>query len=287
MKKFKKTLAVFTALFMLCLVLSAGTFAERGNEEIWDGSIAEGFAGGSGTLGDPYLISNGAQLAFLAKEVNDGNRYYDFHFKLTDDIYLNDITGCPEWPSTAPKNEWNPIGFGKPFAGNFNGDGHTVFGIYCKRPDDSDIGLFGQVKVDDKKKEQAILKNIKVSDAYLEGSMCVGGIVGSTYGDKVVIMDCYNSGTVVGLWGVGGIGGFVHGPLTNCHNSGNIMGNTCTGGVIGSGWSITSMCSNVGVVTAYGDGICNVGGIVGGKQKCVFVLCKLRQAEEINYQLKI
>ena len=30
---------------------------------IWDGSIAAGFAGGSGTEDDPYLISNGSEMA--------------------------------------------------------------------------------------------------------------------------------------------------------------------------------------------------------------------------------
>lgn len=42
---------------------------------IWDGSIAAGFAGGSGTEDDPYLISNGSELAYLAQQVNSGNRY--------------------------------------------------------------------------------------------------------------------------------------------------------------------------------------------------------------------
>ena len=67
---------------------------------IWDGSIAAGFAGGSGTEDDPYLISNGSELAYLAQQVNSGNRYEIVHFKLTNDIYLNDTTDWELWGTT-------------------------------------------------------------------------------------------------------------------------------------------------------------------------------------------
>ena len=67
---------------------------------IWDGSIAAGFAGGSGTEHDPYLISNGPELAYLAQQVNSGNRYENVHFKLTNDIYLNDTTDWELWGTT-------------------------------------------------------------------------------------------------------------------------------------------------------------------------------------------
>ena len=67
---------------------------------IWDGSIAAGFAGGSGTEDDPYLISNGSELAYLAQQVNSGNRYENVHFKLTNDIYLNDTTDWELWGIT-------------------------------------------------------------------------------------------------------------------------------------------------------------------------------------------
>ena len=67
---------------------------------IWDGSIAAGFAGGSGTEDDPYLISNGSELAYLAQQVNSGNGYENVHFKLTNDIYLNDTTDWELWGTT-------------------------------------------------------------------------------------------------------------------------------------------------------------------------------------------
>ncbi|MFR4038292.1 MAG: hypothetical protein ACLTZT_11210 [Butyricimonas faecalis] len=41
------------------------------NVDVWDGSVATALAGGSGTKDDPYQIATGAQLAYLAQEIND------------------------------------------------------------------------------------------------------------------------------------------------------------------------------------------------------------------------
>ena len=68
--------------------------------EIWDGSIAAGFAGGTGAKKDPYLISNVSELAYLAQQVNNGTDYSSVYFKLTNDIYLNDTTDWELWGTT-------------------------------------------------------------------------------------------------------------------------------------------------------------------------------------------
>ena len=62
-------------LAMLALLLMTGTaLRAQASDEVWDGSVASSFDGGSGTESDPYLISNGAQLAKLAQDVNGGNQ---------------------------------------------------------------------------------------------------------------------------------------------------------------------------------------------------------------------
>ncbi len=76
--------------------------------EVWDGSIAAGFAGGSGTQYDPYLISDGSQLAYLAQQVNNGTSYSGVYFEMTNDIYLNDISDYEMWgyvPNSDPTPE--------------------------------------------------------------------------------------------------------------------------------------------------------------------------------------
>ena len=57
--------------------------------EPWDGTVATGFAGGSGTAEDPYLIANGAQLAYMRSQINKSNSTYNNkHFCLVADIDL-------------------------------------------------------------------------------------------------------------------------------------------------------------------------------------------------------
>ena len=62
----------------------------------WDGSTRTAPTGG-GTESNPYLIASGANLAYLAQQVNGGTNYQDKFFCLTEDIDLNN------------KN-WTPIG---------------------------------------------------------------------------------------------------------------------------------------------------------------------------------
>lgn len=85
---------------------------------VWDGSAATKFAGGTGTVADPYRISNGAELAYLAQLVNDGNDFSTKTVTLTNNIDLNN-------------KAWTPIGNSDSvFAGTFDGNGHTISGLY-------------------------------------------------------------------------------------------------------------------------------------------------------------
>ena len=58
--------------------------------DAWDGSVADGFGGGSGTRLDPYIIKTPAELAYFAKTVSDGDDYEDEYIELSNDIVLND-----------------------------------------------------------------------------------------------------------------------------------------------------------------------------------------------------
>ncbi|MBO6062007.1 MAG: hypothetical protein J6P98_07870, partial [Clostridia bacterium] len=51
--------------------------------EVWDGSVSKGFAGGSGTASDPYVISNASQLAYLSSSVASGTTYYNKYIVLS------------------------------------------------------------------------------------------------------------------------------------------------------------------------------------------------------------
>lgn len=88
----RRGIAIILTVWMLLascpIVLPA--FAEQ--PEPWDGSVADGFAGGSGSKEDPYLIETASQLAFLSQSVNAGTTYNDKYIRLTADICLNDET---------------------------------------------------------------------------------------------------------------------------------------------------------------------------------------------------
>ena len=92
MKKQMKTL--LSCLVCLLLIISAFILAvpaeDASSTDVWDGTIAEGFASkATGKEGDPIIITTGKELAYLAEEVNCGELYEEVYFKLGNDINLN------------------------------------------------------------------------------------------------------------------------------------------------------------------------------------------------------
>ncbi len=119
-------------------------------KKIWSGYEASAFEGGTGTASDPYLIADGEQLAKMMKE-NKTGKYY----KLVDDIYLND-TSKANWKETAKVWVWSDTHF----KGTFDGDGHTIDGLYLGNGGSQpNIGLFSYV-------EDSVIKNIIFKNAY-------------------------------------------------------------------------------------------------------------------------
>ena len=152
--------------------------------EVWDGSVAESFDGGDGSAENPYQITDGAQLAKLANDVNNGVDFSGQHFVLTSDIMLNSINQW-NWDSATDSslldtnNNWNPIGINYFFNGNFDGQDHIIWGIYnayTYRDNYGDIGgnvgLFGTLN-------NGTISNLSVACGILNsGSENVGTIVG-------------------------------------------------------------------------------------------------------------
>ena len=229
--------------------------------EIWDGSIATSFAGGSGTEEDPLLISNGSELAYLAQEVNGDYSFSGLYIKLTNDIYLNDTSNWENWgDGVIPQNEWTAIGgynedeeLAFSFDGYFDGDGYAVRGIYINSQEDAFKGLFGYIG------GESIVANLGVTESYICGYSYVGGVVGMNVDGTVT--NCYNTGSISGEEGIGGVVGFNYGgTVTDCHNAGSISGNySGIGGVVGANTADVINCYNIGSVTCE----YSAGGVVG------------------------
>ena len=99
----KIILFVLSAAILLSSLLVPGmiTFAENDEIDVWDGETAStAFDDGDGlTPGTAFQISTPEQLAGAIFN-GGGNKYY----KLTADIYLNDVTN-PNWKDNSP-NSW-------------------------------------------------------------------------------------------------------------------------------------------------------------------------------------
>ena len=121
-------------------------------------------------------------------------------------------------------SEWTPIGTSSSrYSGNFNGDGHTISGLYINSSSDNYQGLFGYVGSSGK------VQNLSVSGS-VSGNNYVGGVVGLNRGS---VENCYNTGNVSGSY-VGGVVGYNDGDsVTNCYNTGSVSDGTYTGGVVG------------------------------------------------------
>lgn len=198
------------------------------------------FAGGSGTIHDPYLIADINQLQSIRNAPNSS------HFRLVNDI------------NASVTNSWNggqgfnPIGW---FNGTIDGSGFTVSGLVINRPGFYQSSLITQLGSD------GIVKNINFNTVYINGGGRTASIVGTLAGK---IENTTVSGVVIGSGTVGGITGIINsgGIVSNVNFSGTVnSSNEYAGGITGM-LNSNSLMENVtmqGSVT----GTSLVGGLAG------------------------
>ena len=277
-----KILSLLVTMGLAASLVPVSVFAD--GTEVWDGSVAESFAGGKGTKDDPYQIATGSQLAYFAKRVNAeeyGEKYADTYFELTEDI---DLGG----------KEWTPVGETVAdlimggheyfvFSGNFDGNGYTIKNLTIgteTSPYSGDVcGLFGATSGTI---EDVVLENVSInyvggnhSSGY--GFRMGGALVGYSMGDIVnctvigLDMKAGSDGSYVALNSIGGLVGIQDGDTTVSHSrvSGKIEESTKKGnvggfvGTLAKGSSAKYCGADVSVeVTGNGRGIA-VGGFVG------------------------
>ena len=276
----KKRIGSLLLILALCFTLLPT--AALASDGAWDGSIDTAFAGGTGTESDPYQIADGAQLAYLASEVNKGQPYENSYFVLTADIDL-------------ANHDWTPIGnsfsdalFGGTdyhlFAGNLDGKGHTIFNISIgteNAPLESDVfGLFGATG--------GKISNLNLDDITIYGtaknvSGYIIGLAGAPAGSASgpienchvanlsMTMNTPDSGTAAAYW-IGGLVGALDGSqhIEECSASGTIKersGKGSIGGLIGElgkAAKITYSHADVALdVKPDYYGGANVGGLIG------------------------
>ena len=204
-----------------------------------------------------YQISNAGNLLWFAQQVNSGKLY--INAILTTDIVVNEkvlnADGTLNTDLTNPIR-WTPIGnLSKSYVGTFDGDNHTISGLYFNDENTDYVGLFGCTF------SVVTIKNVGIIDSYFKGKDYVGGICGYNDSSNSTIENSYNAGSVSGANYVGGVCGYNYGTIENSHNTGSISGTTKVGGVCGynSNGGTIENSYNTGTVS----GTTKVGGVCG------------------------
>ena len=244
-------------LTMVMLVALLGAFSLTASAAAAEDISVTIDTGASITLKDTdgdgaYEIGNADELYAFAAAVNGGNTA--INGELTANIVVNQNVLKDDGTLNGDGSNfrvWTPIGIGLGFMGIFDGNGHTISGLYLNDDTRDGIGLFREINF-------GTVRGVGVIDSYIRGRELVGGIAGSNWGN---VEYCYNVGTVVGTRIVAGVVGGGTGTVENCYNTGNVSGISEVGGVIGfvNGSTKVINCYNTGDVS----GTDYIGGIGG------------------------
>ena len=184
---------------------------------VWSGNAASGYASGSGTQDDPYIIETADQLYRALSEITGVTEgvhstesaqvaggymsdkilrqgsttdyvavYTPYYYKVADGVeafYLNDIKGkeslkgIKDFVANSTKKDWKP---GKAFVGNIDGNGVTVYGLYSSNGQGFVYKLDGA----------SVVKNFNFDSCYVSGSgnaAVLTTVLGSYNNDTTVI----------------------------------------------------------------------------------------------------
>lgn len=194
---------IIIAIFTILLIITIPTLANYKKSDstvtinIWDGSVASSFASGNGTLQNPYIISDGSELAFLASQLEVFD-YKDTHFSLSANIVLNegiikynDEEGIiyllddstyylKEYTNKYYDNkqrEGQEVGTInlfptlENFKGYLDGNLNSIYGLYIT-DNKEELGLFTNLSGD--------VNNLYVKNSLVYGGVLTGGIASTT-----------------------------------------------------------------------------------------------------------
>ena len=245
----KRSFSCFLALALIitaCLSASAVYSSAAASDtetyintpgDLWDGESSDTEFAGSGTQADPYQITTAAELygfvrTYCGETAEDKRHEDNLYAVLKSDIYLNDVRES-DWATNSPNewysiNKWTRGGEGMGFRGHFDGNGHTVYGLYFapdKYDDAGDSGIKAVSGLMPLASGSAVISNVNVRYSAVKafGGACqVGSIIGFVQKDHggdashVTVEKCVADQTVdfSGLTNAhaGGIVGCVGGP---------------------------------------------------------------------------
>jgi hypothetical protein len=272
------------------IIVGKGTYLGQAKTEF--GIIAPSlckddyFAGGTGTMANPYKISNAASLDAIRNCL--GSSHSGKYYELQNDIKLQSILSLSGFFDY--EDGWEPIGYeGNAFSGKFDGKGHKVSGLWIDEPSRDNVGLFGYVSG-----STANIMNIEVEidgskggvrggnsvgglvgkcdlDCSIENSFATGSVAGNNFVGGLVgkcdpcsyVKSSFSAVSVNGTNSVGGLIGYNKynsgGQILNSFATGSVSGTSKVGGLIGENYGYLAYCYATGSVT----GNTFVGGLLG------------------------
>jgi hypothetical protein len=307
-KNEKIVLIILSVLFILLLLFKSPALARFKNRSlsssnVWSGEIATKYKSGDGTIDNPYIISNGEELAYFSSML-ENNNYEGKYFKLINNIrinegvfkyeddkveyIINDTVYYVKDDSYYNNDDFHgdPIGSINifpslnNFKGHFDGDSHVIYGLYMNS---NNSGLFTNLSGE--------VDSLYISNAFIHGNnsgilsnSITSGSVSNIMVDGYVLSDTYEGTddilSISGNYTVsGGISSYISDSiLVNCINKSEIYGSFVSGGIVGymedssiinaySTSNLYSYSSNtIGIIkgTSVVDRVYNTGVINGG-----------------------
>lgn len=180
---------------------------------VWNGTVASSYKKGIGTASDPYIISNGSELAYFSNELSN-NTYEGLYFSLSDDIVLNDgifkydqaqgilyiLNGTTYYVEEYTNKYYSDIEKTNEvgsinvfpslnnFKGSFNGNSYRIYGSYITSDTNQELALFTNMQGN-------------INDLYVENSLVYGGKVSAGIASSTTnstIKNTLFSGYVIG-----------------------------------------------------------------------------------------
>ena len=224
---------------------------------------------GEGTPGQPYQISNAADLARMAELCNGeyADLFKDKSYKQTADI---DMTGVPHQCIGAVK--------AKAFKGTYDGGGFTISNLAPSAATEAAAGLFAYV-------DGAEISHLNVNGytnfgTIGEQGVIAGNAVASKFNDIKVVAHAHFVKCATG----GLVGMMEGGSIENCHFEGKVQNEqydtfqgvtvvSCLGGIVGcANNAAISGCTTMGEITSRGE---QLGGIAGQVSQTSIDNCKV------------
>ena len=168
--------------------------------EYWNGSVSSSYRDGKGTALDPYIISNGSELAYFSK-MSKKKDYSDVYFELGADILLNEgvfsyvdgnitykLDNTLYYVNSLTGEYYNNSEFTgevlgrvnlfssiEDFSGNFDGNSYSLYGLFVTGK--KEVGLFTNLS--------GYVSDLYVTNSFVYGGSVTGGIASSINGGTV------------------------------------------------------------------------------------------------------